>query len=251
MRIGSLLSFLVALVLVGCDSTPAITPPDVAPVLSLAVGTEWTLAQAYTVNYDADGSVRDTVVRAGVPDLTLTIPRDTVVAGETWARIESTRDHGVFTRSGGWFANREDGLYRLHRTPEGTESAERVYAIGVPEGTPFLTTDLVTAVLSDDDATADLPSGPVSVRQYDRTWKRLEFNTSIRGPIDPMPVTQDQFSAEQGPVSLEIAYVRTSGGTTDDFTFSPTMLIRYELAAGASAAPARVAPEAEGTYPVR
>ena len=42
-----------------------------------------------------------------------------------------------------WFANREDGLYRWQTTPE---AAERVYATGVAEGVPFLTTDIVAAV---------------------------------------------------------------------------------------------------------
>ena len=246
MRTASLLALLV--VAAGCDSTPAVTPPEIAPVLPLAVGAEWTFARSYTLEYDEQGAFLDTT-RADRPGLSLTIPRDTVVAGETWFLVESTADHCVFTRRGGWFANRADGLYRLQVGPEGTADAERVYAIGVPDGTPFLTTNIVTAVLTDDDATADLPSGPATVRQYDRTWKRLVINPVVRGPIDPMPVTQDLFSPERGPVALEVSYVRF--GTITDSTFTPVSLVRYDLTTATRPASARVAPEADGLYPVR
>ena len=244
MRTRSLLSLLLVLAITGCDSAPAVTPPEIAPVLPLAVGAEWTLAQTMTVSYDSGGVIRDTTLGGPGGPFTLSVTRDTLVAGETWFRIEASPGllHCVFSDSA-WFANREDGLYRWQTTPE---AAERVYATGVAEGVPFLTTDIVAAVLVDDDATAVLPSGPVPVRQYERTWQRLEVNRSIQGPIDPRPTTRDALSPTLGPVALQVSYVRAvSDG------FEPLALVQFEVAPAETGASARRAPEVDGAYPAR
>ncbi|WP_420456700.1 hypothetical protein [Rubrivirga sp.] len=247
MRSRSLLSLVVVVVLAGCDSTAAIDPPAAPPpVLPLAVGTEWTLAATYSVSYDADGRARDTLrITPGTRSLELAITRDTVVAGERWVLIETTRGlaHCVFDGFS-WFTNREDGLYRWRTTPE---EAERVYAIGVDEGVPFFETDVVSAALVDDDASFELPTKTVAVRQYDRTWKRIEFSASVRGPIDPMPVTRDQLSSTLGPVALEISLVSLKSGSGEDAVYRPAAVLHYELTDAAVPATAEGARRAAET----
>lgn len=244
MRICSLFVLPLALCLSACDtSTPAIRPPD-APVLSLAVGTEWTVMQVSSVRFDPDtGAPLDTTdLRSRSRTRVITVTRDTVIAGETWALIEpdGSFGHCVFGHSA-WYANRPDGLYRWR---DSVADAERVYGIGVAEGDVFLDTPIVTAILTDDDAVYALPTGPVVARQYDRTWRQLEFNETIRGPIDPNAASRDYLSPELGPVALEVSYARQKS----EGQFAPASTIRYELAptamSGATA-------ELSGAYPVR
>lgn len=244
MRSLSLAPLVLALAVAGCDSAPAIDlPPAPSPVLPLAVGTEWTLAQTTTVRYDDAGAVEDTSEAGAGRALTLTVARDTVVAGETWYFVETTgpAGHSVFDGAS-WFANRGGGLYRWQESPE---DAERVYAIGVPEGEPFLVTPLLTAVLTDDDAQVEVGSETVVARQYDRTFRRLEFSETVRGPIDPNAASRDQLSPTEGPVTLEIAYVRQVA----EGQFAPVMRVAYEATAGAASG--RVPRVRPGTYAVR
>ena len=245
MRFCSLLALVSVAALSACDSGPAISPvPD--PALQLAVGTEWTLARTYTVQFDGDGTPSDTLRATGqaASPVTLTVTRDTTVADEAWYRIEPSRrfSHCVFGEAA-WYANRADGLYRWTESPA---DAERVY--GVVEGDAFLDTPVVLAVLTDDDATLDLGTGPVPARQYDRTWRRLEFNAEINGPIDPTVTTTDLLSSERGPLALEVSFVRQAEGGT----FRPSGVLRYEASAGAPpAGAASGARSASDAFPVR
>lgn len=247
MRSRSLFSLAVVLVLAGCDSSPAIDPPAAPPpVLPLAVGAEWTLVPTYSVRYGMDGRAQDTLrTSINARPLKLAITRDTVVAGETWYFVEASRGlaHCVFDGSS-WFVNREDGLYRWRTTPE---AAERVYAIDVDEGVPFLETDIVSAVLADDDAPFELPTGTVATRQYDRTWKRLEFTESIRGPIDPAVTTRDQLSPTHGPVALEISLVSLKSDGPGESVYRPVAVLHYELTDVVAPATAEASWEASRT----
>lgn len=241
MRICSLLAVSLVFGLAACDtSAPSASAPD-APVLSLDVGTEWTLTQVSSVRFD-DGAPSDTTdLRSSGQTRVLAVTRDTVIAGETWVLIKPDVPFGhcLFGNSA-WYANRSDGLYRWRGS---VDNAERVYGIGA-DGDVFLDTPEVTAVLTDTDAAYMLPTGTVVTRQYDRTWHRFEFNAAVRGPITPSGASRDYLSPELGLVALEVVYFsqRSEG------QFTPSATIRYELAPtatpGATSAPS-------GAYPVR
>lgn len=221
-----------ALALVGCDAAgPAVTSTAApGPVVPLEVGGEWTFALSYTVAFDDAGAVRDTTRRDGGRTETLTVARDTVVAGERWFQIVASRgfQHCVFGGAG-WFANRADGLYRWDVRPE---DAELVYARGVEPGTAFVETPVVVAVLDDPDAAYALPSGPVEGARYVRTWRRIEIEDAlpepVRGPIRPSMTSADVLSPDLGPVLLQIAYARQS--RQDEGAFAPASTVAYELA---------------------
>ena len=217
------LTLLALLAVAGCDSTQPDAPP-LAPAVPLAVGTEWTFAQAYRVTFE-EGVPLDTVA-ANVPAQTFTLraTRDPVVAGETWVRIETVSDgpdlqHCVFGRPA-WFTNRTDGLYRWKESPA---DAELAYGVGVTPGVPFLDTDAVAAVLVDDGAHEE----GVQARVYERTWRRLEFNDDVQGPIAPTVRTLDVLSPTEGPLALEVQYVRQSDSPTG---FVPSSTIGYRRA---------------------
>ncbi|WP_412060684.1 hypothetical protein [Rubrivirga sp. IMCC45206] len=213
---------LVLLAVAGCDTTEPDAP--LAPALPLAVGAEWTLERAYRVTFD-DGVPLDTVaLDAGSRRHTLRATRDTVVDGETWVRIEAVTDvpdgptffHCVFGDPA-WYANREGGLARWTETPA---DAQIVYAVGVTPGVPFLDDDRFTAALVDDDARAlGLP-----VRTYARTWRRVDLNAEVRGPIAPTGRTVDALSPSRGPIVLESQFVSSEDGGA---TFVPTSTVGY------------------------
>ena len=190
--------------------------------------------QTSTVRFDASGQPSDTL-RASGRSAVLAVTRDTTVSDETWYRIEPSRGfaHCVFGQAA-WYANRADGLYRWTTSPA---DAERVY--GLTEGEAFLDTPVVLAVLVDEDAALD--AGPA--RRYERTWRRLEFDSEIRGSIEPTMATTDFLSSERGPLALEVHFVRQTG----DGRFQPSTTLRYEMSAGADDRRAVVS----GSLPVR
>ena len=225
MRSARLLVALGLLAAVGCDTADPVVTASVDPVIPLEVGGEWVLAQAYGVSFDEAGAVRDTIRQEPGRLDTLAVTRDTVVAGERWFRIEASRpfQHCVFDGAG-WFANRPDGLYRWTTRPD---SAEIVYASGVEPGEPFIETPVVVATLDAERATYDLPRGPVTAAKYGRTWRRIEVNDEIQGPISPTAHSTDYLSSTEGLVALEISYVRFGPGSRD--TFVPVGTTAYEL----------------------
>ena len=204
--------------LAACDSAgPAVKPTPV--VIPLAVGTEWVLNRVSAEDVGDAPGPRPT----GGTD-TLTVTRDTVVAGERSYRIEASRGlaHCVFGGAG-WYANRPEGLVRWTDDPA---DAELVYALGTPTGEPFLDTPTFLAVIADPDATYRLGSERVPTVQYERTWRRIELNDEVRGPIAPaFPIT-DHLSPTLGPVSLQVGYVVRGDGDT----FTPRSRITHELA---------------------
>ena len=249
---------LAAPLLAACDSSGPVVAPlaDAAPVTPLEVGGQWTFSRAYTVSFGEDGVVRDTTRRESSRTETLTVTRDTVVAGERFYRIVSSRGlrHCVFGGAG-WFANRPEGLVRWTESPA---DAELVYALGVEPDVPFVETPVVVAVLDERDAAYTLPSGPVEGARYTRTWRRIELDDAlpepIRGPIRPTMTSSDVLSPDLGPVLLEVAYARDS--RQDDGTFVPSSRDAYELqsySVGEESAPAPLADGggAEGPFAVR
>ena len=225
MRIGRLLVALGLLAAAGCDTADSVVTAPAAPVIPLEVGGEWVLNQSYNVSFDEGGAVRDTARGEADRSVTLAVTRDTVVAGERWFRIEASRPlpHCVFDGAG-WFANRPDGLYRWTTSPD---SAEVVYASGVEPGEPFIETPVVVATLDAERVVYALPRGPLPATKYGRTWRRLEFNDEVRGPIRPTAHTTDYLSSTEGLVALEASYVRYSREADGEFT--PSGTAGYEL----------------------
>lgn len=230
MRTFSLLALLVTLA--ACDSAdPAIEPgpqADVPVVLPLAVGTEWTVARTARIRFDDDG-IADTTAADFSQTHTIAVSRDTVVAGETWYRIDSSRGllHSVFGESA-WYANREDGLYRWTASPA---DAALEYAVGVPDGEPFRETDTFRAVLLDDETTATVGDETVRARLYQRSWFRLDIDETARGPIEPAATSRDVLSPEAGIVSLEVAYAERAEAPD---TFRPLTTVRFERTSGSA-----------------
>ena len=219
---SALLVVSLTVLVAGCDSGGPVVGGGPDPVIPLEVGAEWALASVYTVSFNADGTVRDTVRHETPRRDTLTVVRDTLIAGERWFLVRPTQpfQHCVFGQPT-WFANREDGLYRRRG-----DDAELVYASGTAVGEPFLDTPAFVAVIEDPDATYALPSGPVPTTQYGRTWRRLDTG-SVRGPIDPTVRIEDHLSADLGLVALQVSYVRPTDGSVDAFV--PGATTTYEL----------------------
>ncbi|WP_412070060.1 hypothetical protein [Rubrivirga sp. IMCC43871] len=214
----------VLLAVAGCDTTEPDAPSPLAPAIPLAVGAEWTFEEAARIEY-TDGVPSDTLAPASDTQYTLRATRDTVVAGETWVRIEAPRgfSHCVFEPSA-WYANRQDGLYRWRSSPA---DAELVYAVTAAEGAPFLVTDVVSATLVDENAQVGVAGTTIPARVYARTWRRVEFSAEVRGPIVPTAETRDALSPSAGPVVLELIYVNHAG---DDATFVPHLKRVYTRA---------------------
>ena len=252
MRSLSLCTLALVLALAGCDSAQPDEPAP-APVLPLAVGTEWTLATTTSVRFDETGAPADTL-RAGVNTnervVTLAVTRDTVFADETWYLVEPSQglNHCVFGRAA-WYANREDGLYRRFSDTE----PELAYAIGLEPNDVFLDTETVEARYL-GEGTVESEPGVATARAYQRLWKRLELNTEVRGPIAPRPVSYDALSPDRGPLVLEISYVAPSdeaAGETEG-SYRPVSLVRYELVTPTeSTARARAEAEAPAGIAVR
>lgn len=223
MRFSSLVLLSFALALSACDSS-GVDPIDVrdpAPVLSLSVGAEWTLEQAYRVAFDRNSVAFDTVRSDRSKIYTVRVSRDSTIEGETWYQIEAPRGffHCVF-ENGAWVTNRPDGLYRFRGS---AADAERVYATDLEVGVPFIDTFEVLAVL-EDESTAG--------RRYLRTWRGADQAWG-QGPIDPAITTRDLLSPDRGLVALEVSFVQA--GATDS-TFIPAATIGYELVEVSAAA---------------
>ncbi|MGB3541489.1 hypothetical protein [Rubrivirga sp.] len=221
MRFRSLALLAFAVSISACDSTVDELVPSPSPVLPLAVGAEWTLQEAYSVRYERDGTVGDTLRRAREDRYTVRVERDSTIEGEAWYRIDAPRGfyHCVF-EDGVWLTNRSDGLYRFRAS---AADAELVYATGLEVGVPFIDTFEVLAVLEDESAAG---------RHYLRTWRGADQEWG-RGPISPSITTRDLLSLERGLVALEISFVQQ--GATDS-TFIPAATIGYEVAETGAAA---------------
>ncbi len=240
MRPLRLCTLALVLAVAGCDSSGPVDPPAEAPVLPLAVGTEWTLARTYTVRYDDAGMPSDTtfVGPGGLPEhiATLTVSRDTLIDGETWFQINSTPisfTHCVFGE-GIWFTNREDGLYRWGGT---VFEPELAYGTGLTPSDVFFDTDAVEARYVGNGPVQLTSGATTTAREYSRLWKRFELNHQVRGPISPQAATYDALSSEFGPIALEILYVSYSDEAEDEF--QPRVVAHYEQVPEPATAEAR------------
>ncbi|MEM1043523.1 MAG: hypothetical protein AAGI91_12950 [Bacteroidota bacterium] len=119
---------LAALTLAACDSNDPAPPSadDLAPatLLPLDIGNRWITDFVRT---DADGNVTEQTAD------TLTVVRDTVLAGETWFRIEGTL--GSASIPDGWYANREDGVWKWNDLEN--DEAYLIYQFPADEGDAY------------------------------------------------------------------------------------------------------------------
>jgi hypothetical protein len=227
---SALFALLFLVSLAACDTAEDPIPDEGSvPMVPLEVGAAWTLELVYSVRYfPSSDTPPDTVYHEDLSTVTLTVTRDSLIDGERWFHIESSRPsglgHPVFCRTNAeWYANRDGGLYRL--TPG--EEPELVLSSNAEPGVPFIDTPEVAVVLADPEAVYELPGlGAVEARAFERTQRRVSPGSLPEGPVEPNLRSVDYLSSAVGFVALDLPYI-TLGA--EEGTYQPSAVRRYEL----------------------
>ncbi len=163
---SALLLALAALTLAACDANdPTLDlllpdtddssePSDALDLLPLAVGNRW-----ITDFIQTDGTVTETTAD------TLTVVRDTVIAGERWAEVEGSRDRRSIPA--GWYTNRESGVWKWLDVEE--DEPYLLYAYPADEGDTYTLPGRsnFTVTVADTAVPVEISSGTFSGILYE------------------------------------------------------------------------------------
>ena len=168
-RTGTMIRFplllaLAALTLAACDSTDPASPPDVddlppaeVDLLPLDIGNRWITE---VIEAEPDGTVTERTAD------TLTVVRDTVVAGERWFKIEGSRRNRSIP--GGWYTNRKNGVWK---SSADTSVADPylMYAYPADQGATYAIPGRqgFTVTVADTAFTAEISNGAFSGYLYE------------------------------------------------------------------------------------
>ena len=233
----SLLVFLglAVLLLAACDSTtpdeldldgPINDPTEPATFqLPLAVGNEWVLEghRYWDTDRDDEELVYEPRPYSTTSYDTLTIVRDSVVAGETWYFLDASHEF-TCCKLLGWLVNRPDGVH--HIDDEG--QASLLFSPATSSDAPFYTTERFTRTTGMPFVREIVGIGSVEVQPTYEAWHHI----SVPGAdgltaISPVAVEAHHVSAEVGFVQIDQTYVTRK--QDDSGRFTPTLLHRYIL----------------------
>ena len=149
-----------AVALGGCGGDPS-GPDESTPLIPLAVGTRWTYAYADSVEVGAPFA-------PSTLQQTLTVSRDTVIGGASWAILTSTTPFVDFGATTPLLGSRADGIYELSTSAFGVIPS--VVTMKFPsravKGTRYgFNGDWVVA---NADTTIRVPAGTYQAIRYDR-----------------------------------------------------------------------------------
>lgn len=206
-RFAALAALGFALALAACDTSGPTPPPDQVNLLPLEVGNRWTMEYMLT---DSTRHVYDTRID------TVGVLRDTVVRGERWYYVALLGPYAHLAPLQGFFANREDGMYRLVRRGDGRLVPSLYYSTVAAPGAAYEIevgyqpgiTETATMTLLAANEPLDVPGvGEVSTYHYRRTTTSLEME-AYGEPIDVEGLTTDiRLSPLHGPIQQQSVLV--------------------------------------------
>lgn len=150
--------------------------------MPLAVGNQWIMQM---------NGVRDGRTYARID--TFTVVQDTTIAGETWYEVALPHPRASLGFSGGFYTNRDDGLWGWGLFPDGSFSATLVYPFPADVGTEYPAREGATARIAATDSLYQTPSGAFQSYQYQTTYT----STLVLGEPVPLdePIQSDTFLA--------------------------------------------------------
>lgn len=233
--ISSLAVLIVLLGLSACDSSIPF-PEESYDLIPLEVGAKWTLQEIQFIGHSYPPGARTVERIENGRTVTLEVSRDTTIDGERWFAFRGDTTFNVrnlrhdfismatrYDRTGFWYTNRDDGLYRMRSG----ESPHLLYSVDAASGDTFVDrTDYAVTRLDSADS-YDLESfGEVAAHSYARVPRRYEKD-GREGEVATQITLNDYLSPELGFVALdEISYFSEE---FEDGKWFPGSVTRWEL----------------------